>query len=70
MRLCKEKIVAMVICIVFMLIAGTCFYSEYIRVQNIFDKMYYTRVRTHYDWWGGHWEDLGISNLLLVKCLK
>jgi len=53
MRLCKEKIVAMVICIVFMLIAGTCFYSEYIRIKNIFDKMYYTRVRTHYDWWGG-----------------
>jgi len=53
MRLCKEKIVAMVICIVFMLIAGTCFYSEYIRVQNIFDQRYYTRIRTHYDWWEG-----------------
>jgi len=59
MRLCKEKIVAMVICIVFMLIAGTCFYSEYIRIQNIFDKMYYTRVRAHYDWWGGALGGLG-----------
>lgn len=51
MRRYKKKV--MVISLVCLLVLGNLIYKEFIRVQNIFDQMHYTRIRTHYDWWGG-----------------
>ena len=49
----KKVIVVIVASLIGLLFVGNSIYKKYIRIQNIFDQMYYTRVRTHYDWWGG-----------------
>ncbi|GLC80085.1 TipC family immunity protein [Lacrimispora brassicae] len=45
-----RKRIIIIICI---LLSGVFIYKQFIQIQNIFDQMYYTRIRTHYDWWGG-----------------
>ena len=49
----KKKIAIIVVSLICLLLAGNLIYKNYIRIQNIFDQMYYTRIRTHYDWWCG-----------------
>ena len=49
----KTGIKVTVISLICILFVGNSIYKNYIRIQNIFDQMYYTRIRTHYDWWGG-----------------
>ena len=49
----KKRIAVIVVSLICFLTVGNLIYKNYIRVQNIFDQMYYTRIRTHYDWWGG-----------------
>lgn len=52
----SKNIMIIVICI---LLTGLFVYKQFIRIQNIFDQMYYTRIRTHYDWWEGTMGGLG-----------
>ena len=49
----KKGFVVIVASLIGLLFVGNSIYKNYIRIQNIFDQMYYTRIRTHYDWWGG-----------------
>ena len=49
----KKRIAVIVVSLICLLTVGNLIYKNYIRVQNIFDQMHYTRIRTHYDWWGG-----------------
>lgn len=68
MKWSKGKLAIIVVCLVCLSFAGNLFYKEFIRTQNIFDKMFYTRIRTHYDWWG---EPLGgFSNDHKIECLR
>lgn len=48
----KKGIVFIVVSLICLLFVDSI-YKNYIRIQNIFDQMYYSRVRTDYDWWGG-----------------
>ena len=49
----KKRIAIIVVSLTGLLLAGNSIYKNYIRIQNVFDQMYYTRIRTHYDWWCG-----------------
>ena len=59
MRQCVKKIRLIVIYLGFFILVGILFYKQFIQIQNVFDQMYYTRIRTHYDWWGGALGGLG-----------
>ena len=54
-----KKIKSIVIYLGCFIFVGTLVYKQFIQIQNIFDQMYYTRIRTHYDWWGGALGGLG-----------
>ena len=49
----KKRIAIIVVSLTGLLLAGNSIYRNYIRIQNVYDQMYYTRIRTHYDWWCG-----------------
>ena len=49
----KKRIAIIVVSLTGLLLAGNLIYRNYIRIQNVFDQMYYTRIRTHYNWWCG-----------------
>ena len=48
-----------VFCLICFIFVGTLVFTQFIRIQNVFDQMYYTRIRTHYDWWEGALGGLG-----------
>ena len=45
-----KKIVIIAAVAVVILITGIFVYKNYIREQNVFDQMYYTRVHKYFDW--------------------
>lgn len=48
----KKKVVIALFIITGMIIVGYSYYEHYTKIQNVFDHMFYTRVRTNYDWFG------------------
>lgn len=50
----KKKVVIGLFIFGGMIIAGYSYYQHYVKNQNVFDQMFYTRVRTHYEWFGGN----------------
>lgn len=48
----KKKVVIALFIIAGMIIVGYSYYEHYVKIQNVFDQMFYTRVRTNYDWFG------------------
>ena len=47
-----RDIKGIVFCLICFIFVGTLVFTQFIRIQNIFDQMYYTRVRSSYSWWG------------------
>ena len=43
-----------VLIIIFIICTGVFLFYKYYVIQNTFDQMYYTRIRYHYDWFGGN----------------
>ena len=39
---------------IILIVAGVLFYHNFIKIGNVFDQMYYARVRTSYNWFGGN----------------
>lgn len=50
----KKKVIISLVVVVMIILFGVGYYKEFIKVQNVFDQMYYTRVRDSYDWFGGN----------------
>lgn len=53
MKLSIKKIFIIIAGFILIVSTGIFVYKRYIRIQNVFDQMFYTRIRTHYDWWEG-----------------
>ena len=47
-----RDIKGIVFCLICFIFVGILVFTQLIQIQNIFDQMYYTRVRTSYSWWG------------------
>ena len=47
----RRSIFLIVFLIIVILLIGSRFYQQFIRIQNVFDQMYYTRVHERFDWW-------------------
>ena len=66
----KKRIAIIAVGLICLFLAGNSIYKNYIRIQNIFDQMYYPE--------SGHimtggvelWEDSETRPLLLVKCRR
>jgi len=50
----KTKKVSIVLIILLAVCGGIFLFYKYYVIQNAFDQMYYSRVRHHYDWFGGN----------------
>ena len=49
-----KKVVLILLLIIALLVAGSLFYHNFFKIGNVFDQMYYTRIRTTYNWFGGN----------------
>ncbi|MDD3141739.1 MAG: TipC family immunity protein [Lachnospiraceae bacterium] len=65
----KKKIILLSLLFTGMVIVGALYYQQHIITQNVFDEMYYSRVRKHYDWFGGNRSTL-FSNMKQLKTIS
>ena len=62
-----RDIKGIVFCLICFIFVGTLVFTQFIRIQNIFDQMYYTRVRSSYSWWGVGNDVTSFENMPQIK---